>query len=148
MLASTEANKLTNAINVAFTAIGNTTGAAMPPAKSNREHIAWEFHVASHLYRVAEGRRKVAHKAAVKAGLLFDHEKAPLAEGTTAVLFTGDNLQLGVNVKAASIRVDTTALVTDLLDAGVDEELIMRLLKKHTHTNRAPHTFTSSFILG
>jgi hypothetical protein len=85
-LDAAKANALTAAISAAFAAIGTTAATKMPPSKRNTEAVAWEYFVASLLARLAEGRRKRAHAAAVKAGVLFDHEKQPLPVGSNALI--------------------------------------------------------------
>ena len=82
-MTQTEANKLTAAMNSAFEKIGNSNGTRMPKSDSNMDPIAYEFHVAAHLERIAKRRKEDAEKACVKEGVLFDTEKSPRKPGTT-----------------------------------------------------------------
>jgi hypothetical protein len=139
-------NAKTGAINAAFAAIGTGTLTKMPPSKSNTEPLAWEYHVAGHLLRIAEARKKLAIKAAVKAGIMFDPEKQPLAVGTTALVYAGDVVEISVAVTTPQSRLDAPALLEDIEKAGVPRKVLDRLVAKHTTENRAPHKFTSSLI--
>lgn len=145
-LDAVKANAKTGAINDAFAAIGTTTVTKMPPSKSNTEPLAWEYHVAGQLARIAEARKKKAVKAAVKAGIMFDPEKDPLVVGTDKLVYAGDVIEISVAVTTPASRLDSDALIDDLEQAGVARKLLDKLVAKHTHENRAPHKFTSSLI--
>lgn len=136
----------TDALNTAFAAIGTSADTAIPRSKRNQEPLAWEYHVASHLLRRAEARKSAAVKAAVKAGVIFDHEKAPMPEGTNALVYAGDVVEISVAVTTPATRLDAPALFDDLEKSGVKRTLIDRLAGKHTHENRAPHKFTSTLV--
>jgi hypothetical protein len=138
------ANARTAAINDAFALIGRAGDSKMPASKLNTEPVAWEYYAASHLNRIAEARKKAAQAAAVKAGLMFDPEKAPLAVGTNALVYAGDVVEIAVSVTTPASRLDTAAFVDDLEKSGVARKLLDRLVTKHTHESRAPHKFTAT----
>jgi hypothetical protein len=146
MLDAARANTKAAAINEAFASIGNAGDTKMPRSKRNDEPIAWAYHVAAHLARIAEAQKRKAIAAAVKAGVMFDPEKQPMVEGTHALIYSGEVVQIEVEVTAARTHLDTDALFADLAKAGVKQTLIDRLVTKHTHNNRPPHKFTSSLM--
>jgi len=150
MLPTDRANARTAAFNEAFAAIGTSIGTAMPRTRSlkNNEPVAWEYHVASHLERIARARKNKAEKDAVKVGVLFDSEKQPMAVGTNAPIYIGNVIEIGVSVTTPQTRFDAAAFIADLLEAGVKPALVTRLTAKHTLESRAPHKFTSSIVAG
>jgi hypothetical protein len=141
-LTAAKANDLTEALNVAFAAIGDT----MPRSKGNLEPLAVEYHVASHLARIADARKKKAQSAAVKAGIMFDPEKQPMPVGSNALVYAGEVVEIAVSVTTPASRLDQPAFVADLEKSGVKLPLINRLLNKYTVENRAPHKFVSSLV--
>jgi hypothetical protein len=148
MLDLTRANAKTATLNTAFAAIGVDGDTKMPRAKGNNEPIAWEYHVASHLSRIAEARKKKAQAAAVKAGVMFDPEKQPLAVGANALVFAGEVVEISVSVSTPTTKLELPELLDDLEKAGLKRPVINRLVVKHTKDNRAPHKFTSSLVTG
>ena len=136
----------TDAINAAFASIGYVNGSAMPRCRRAKELVAWEYHLASHLLRVAETRRKKAHADAVKAAVIFDHEKFPEPVGTNRLVYAGEVVEISVSVAAPIAGVDHVAFVVDLLKAGVKPALIKRLTAKHTTETRPAHKFVSSLV--
>jgi hypothetical protein len=146
MLDTTRANAKTAAFNEAFAAIGNSIATGMPRSKGNLEPVAWEYHVASHLQRIATARKSKAEKEAVKSGVLFDPEKNPMPVGTNGNIYRGEVVEIGVSVTTPQTRFDAAGFIADLIDAGVRPALIKRLTDKHTLENRAPHKFTSAFV--
>jgi hypothetical protein len=142
-----EANTLTGPITDAFTAIGRTDATKMPPTKRNTEPLAWEYHVASVLLRLAEARKKKALAATIKGGVLFDHEKLPKAPGTNEVVYSGNIVEISVAVTTASASLDTDGFVDALEKTGVKRAVLDRLLGVHTTANRAPHKFTSALVM-
>lgn len=143
-----ELNLLTNKINKRFADIGTTNGTAMPQSPSNNEHIAYELHIALALARLAEGRKKHAMKEAVKAGIIFDHEKEPKPAGTKETLFNGSVVQVDVSVKTPTSRFDHNKFIDDLLATFITlpREEVEALVFKHTYLNRPAHTFTTELV--
>jgi len=148
MLDAPSANAKAAAINESFAAIGGTGDTRMPRAKGNSEPIAWEYHVASHLLRLADARKKKAQAAAVKAGVIFDHEKQPLCVGTNALVYAGEVVEIVVSVTTAATRLDTAGLFDAFEKAGLKRALIDRLVAKFTSDNRPPHKFVSTLVTG
>ena len=138
------ATSTTESLNGAFREIGYGPGTAMPHCRVKHEPAAWEYHVASHLLRIAETRRKRAHAAAVRAGVIFDHERAPEPVGTNRLVYSGPLVEIGVAVAAPIEGIDHAGFVADLLRAGVKPALVKRLTTKHTTETRPAHKFTSS----
>lgn len=141
--AARAAAKIT-AINNAFASIGTSGDTKMPVSKKNTEPVAYEFYTSAHLARIAEARKKKAHAAAVKAGVIFDHEKDPQPIGSNTRVYAGDVIEIACSVTTPATRLDADAFVSDLEKAGVKLALLNRLRNKHTHENRAPHKFTAS----
>lgn len=149
--AATAAAK-TDCINGTFREIGNGAGSAMPrwpgdAVEKPRGVAAWEYHVASALLRLAEKRRDAAIKEAIRAGVMFDHEKTPAAAGTQRVVYAGPIVEIAVKVAdggRAGLFVD--GFVADLIKAKVDPKLIERLRAKHRTETRPSHAFTSSLV--
>lgn len=145
------ANSKTASINDYFRQIGKADGSAMPrwkgkPTMLTAALAAWEYHVASHLLRIAETRRAAAITAAIKAGVLFDHSKAPLPVGTNRIVYAGAIVEITVSVAAGVEGVDHTAFVADLIKAKVDPKLIGRLSNRHKTETRPAHKFVSSLV--
>ena len=141
-----DAARVSDALTASFAEIGVATSIMQPRSRKNTEPFAWEYHVASLLLRLAEARRRRAIKAAVGAGVIFDHEKEPLAPGSDQVVYAGDVVEIRVAVATPASVLDVPAFLADLAKAGVKPALITRLTNKHTHDNRAPHKFTSSIV--
>ena len=148
MLSSTAVNLLTNKLNKAFDNIGKSNGTSMPPSGRNTEQVAWEMHVASHLARLAEGRKEAAYKAAVTSGVIFDHKAEPKCAGTNESVYNGDVVQIGVSVRKGRAVLDSSRFIDDLLNAGVDRALVGKLVDKHTKSTAAAHVFTTSLVTG
>lgn len=145
----TLATSLTEQLNEAFAAIGRSGATTIPSGRPNAaETAAYEYHVASHLLRIAETRRKRAHAAAVKAGVMFDHEKQPEPVGTERVVYAGQLVEVSVTVAAPIVGLDHLAFVVGLLEAGVKASLVRRLQAKYATETRASHRFTSSLVTG
>lgn len=145
MLTSDKANALTRAINDAFDAIGVGPVTGMPRSKGNLEPLAWRWHVTSHLKRIAEAAQRKAGREAIVAGVIFDHEKKPLAQGTNALVYAGDVVEISVEVGTPAVRFDAAAFLVDVA-AHVPPKVLAKLTELHTHENRAPHKFSSSLI--
>jgi hypothetical protein len=147
MLTATKANALTQAISDAFAAIGVAGDTRMPRSSANREPVAWEYHVASHLVRVAEARKSLAVREAIAAEVMFDPAKQPMAVGTSnALIYAGDVVEIAVSVTTALTRVNVDAFIAGLIKAKVSPALCERLRGQCTVANRAPHKFSSGFV--
>jgi hypothetical protein len=138
-----KANSKTAALNEAFAEIGIAGGTKMPPSKLNTEPVAWEYFVASLLARFADARKTAATKAAIKAGLMFDHAKEPRPTGTNALIYAGDVVEITVAVTTATSRLDADGFFDAVEKAGVKRSVLDRLVAAHTTENRPPHKFTA-----
>jgi len=135
----------TDALNTAFAAIGvSAPDTKMPKSRRNDEPFAYEVFCAKHLRRIAEARETKAVKEAVKAGVMFDHEKKPMAVGTTALVYAGEVVEIGVSVTAPATRLDADAFCAALVKAGMKEATVTRLRSASTVDNRAPHKFVAT----
>ena len=74
--------RLTDAINTMFGGIGSANGTKIPKSSDNKAPIAWEYWLSSHLLALAKGRFASARIEAIKAGIIFDHEKDQRTPGT------------------------------------------------------------------
>jgi hypothetical protein len=148
MLNPTTALAKTTAINNAFAAIGHTDDTKMPRgAKLNTEPLAWNYHVASHLLRLAEAAKALAVREAVKASVMFDPAKSPLPVGTSnALVYAGDVVEIAVSVTTPATRLDVEAFITALIKAKVSPALLEKTRGACTVENRAPHKFTSGLV--
>jgi hypothetical protein len=145
-LDTAKANAKTEALNAAFATIGLSGDTVMPRSKDKLEPVAYEYHVASHLNRLADARKKKAQAAAVKSGIMFDPEKQPMAIGTNALIYSGDVIEIAVTVTTPATRLDQAGLVADLEKAGLKIEKINAIVLANTYENRAPHKFLSTLI--
>lgn len=147
MLDANRALALTTAINNSFAAIGvKAEGTKMPRSKGNLEPLAWDVFLGKHLKRMADAREKKAVAAAVKAGVMFDPEKQPMVEGTNALIYAGEVVEISVGVTTAATRFDADAFVDALEKAGVPRKTLDRLRAAHTHANRCPHSFKATLV--
>ena len=147
-LDAAKASLKTEAITKAFESIGYTEETAMPRCRGNVEPIAWEYHAASQLLRLAEKRRKKAQAAAVEAGVIFDHKLEPEEVGTNRQVYRGPVIEVTLAVSPSQDSFDHAGFVAALLKAGVKPALITRLTAKHTRVGNPIHTFRSSLVVG
>ena len=147
-LDAAKASLKTEAITNAFEGIGTTEETAMPRCRGNVEPIAWEYHAASQLLRLAKKRREKAQAAAVEAGVIFDHKLEPEAVGTNRQVYRGAVIEVTLAVGPGQDIVDHEGFVAGLLKAGVKPALIKRLTAKHTLAGNPIHTFRSSLVIG
>jgi hypothetical protein len=140
------ANSKTEAMNEAFGAIGHGAPVTMPRSKRNQEPLAWELFCAKFLRKAAEAREALAIKAAIKAGVIFDHKLAPEPDGTARVVYEGDVVRIDLKVTTGREGVDHDGFVESLLAAGVAPKLLDKLAVKHATVSAAPHSFTPSLV--
>lgn len=140
------ANAMIAALNTAFAEIGNVGATVMPKARKNLEPIAWELYVATHLLRIAEARKKKAAERAIRAGVIFDHEKEPLEEGTNSLIYAGELVEIAVQVGTPQTRVDPVGLGAAMEKSGISAKVVARLVAANTVATRAPHKFQATLI--
>ena len=143
-LSSRLANKFIDAANVMFGVIGNDTTTKMPRSKDNRAPYAWEYFVSKHLLKMAEARHGAAIKAAVRAGVIFDHHKEPREAGRLDVLYQDENVIVKLRTSQGNTRIDPDALAQFLIKRGVEMELIEAAADAATKQFNAKHEFIVS----
>jgi hypothetical protein len=130
-----------NKIKNGFDALGKKNGTAAPQSANNLESIAWDYHVASELSRMAEARKRSATAAAVKAGVLIDPATEPRDPGTNEILFSGEHVQVQVSVRSPTTSYNIDAISSSLVRQGVSTDVVTNAIIDGTRQNRAPHTF-------
>jgi hypothetical protein len=148
MLDVWHADAKTGAINDMFDAIGSKGDTRMPRSRLNTEPVAWEYYVASHLLRIAEARRKKAQTAAVRYGIMFDAEKAPLSAETHKTIYVGEVVAIDVSVSQPREQLDIAGLLDDLIGTGFTRSRLDRMVAKRTIACRAPHKFIATLLTG
>lgn len=139
---------LTETINSAFAGIGQGAPVTMPRSKLNTEPVAFELFTARLLVKFAKAREEKAIKAAIKAGVMFDHKADPEPDGTARVVYDGDVVRVDLKVGSGREGVDHDAYVDSLAKAGVAPALLKRLATKHATVTAAPHSFSASLVTG
>ena len=146
MLSSSERNKLTDAVNTKFAAIGKANGTKMPASTSNTDSYAYDLWVAQQLVALANKRKEHAEKEAIKAGVLLDKEKNPQPEGSKQVVYHGDNVAISLAVSNAATRVDVNKVVNYLIEKGVSIGIIDCAIAHASSKSRPAHVF-STYLL-
>ena len=142
-LSSRTINKLIDTINTTFTSLGHANGMRMPKSTDNREPAAWELFVARHVLRLAEKRKDAAETAAVMAGVIPDKDKSPLPPGTRQIYFRGEVVDVQVEVRNASERVNVDVMIQHLITVGgVKPEVVEKAKIAATKTTKPAHVFT------
>jgi hypothetical protein len=143
-------NRIVDAINVAFDAIGVDVLTKMPKPKmrDNKSPIAWEYYVADHVAARARARLNNAKRAAINAGVIFDHEKFPRDPGTNEPVFSGEHVVVWLEVKTPATRVSADKMSEFLIAKGVDAKLIADAYASASSKTRPPHEFKVSLVAG
>jgi len=142
-MSRTKRNKLIAAMNMSFSAIGNSATTSMPKASSNLSSVAWEYYVAQHVLALANGRVKKAKTDAIKAGVIPNYEETPLAPGEYPDLFDGEHVIIKLTVRNPSVSVDHKKMYDYLVGAGVSEDILSAAVTHASRTSRPAHLFTS-----
>ena len=145
-LSSKTKNKLVDAVNVAFAAVGRSNGTKMPKAEGNREPLAYELWCAQHLASLATKRKEQAEAAAIAGGVIFDKEKNPKEGGTKEVIYNGEIVVVSVDVRNGATRVDAAAMATYLMEHNVAPLLVQEAMSYATKHNRPAHVFNSMLV--
>lgn len=116
------------------------------PKPNAKALAAMEYHLASTLARDAAARKKAAHKHAVSAAVLPDHENHPREPGTSEVCYDDGKIRIVLMVAEPIEKLDAAPLIEDLVKAGVKPAMLARLVKKHTYGTAPAHVFTSSLV--
>ena len=116
-------------------------------ALSNTESLAWDYHIAAKVEAYGKGAKDKARKEAIKAGVMFDHEKEPLPPGADKVVYEGKNVVINVKVKEPSTTFDHKKFEYEFnkanLVSGTNREAFDALFAKCFKQSRPAHTFTS-----
>jgi hypothetical protein len=141
-LTSKAKNRLIADVNNLFSLIGQKL-----PARSgnNQEPLAYEYFIASHLAKLAVGRRDAAKQAAIKAGVMPDvddpaNQREP---GTDEFIFNGELVTIMLNVAKPRVQVDMKALSAALIAAKVKPEVVTAAIEAASKPTRAGHKFTA-----
>jgi hypothetical protein len=144
------ANTKTLAITNALALIGIESPTQMPRSgNKNTEPVAWEVFVAKLLEKTAKARTAKAVKAAIAAGVMFDHEDEPCPVGTNKVVYDGDVVRIDLEVGTPGMRLDVKALIPALVKASkkpMTLDTVQTLFTQHMVENAAPHKFTPSLV--
>src|SRR5580765_4129431 len=96
----------------------------MPKSSRNNEPAAWRLFIAHHLLARASKLKESAETDCVKDGVIFDKQKSPEEGGTKRTVYNGDVVTVVLEVRRASVRVDTDVLCDFLIAAKVPEKLV------------------------
>lgn len=118
-----------------------------PRSKDNRALIAWEFFTSYVLKACAQARYNKAAKEAVKAGVIFDHEKDPSPVGTKTVCYAGDQITVSVEVRQPYEKVDPDKLCSYLRGKGVSQQYLDEARAYATSMTKAPHVFRAELTV-
>lgn len=143
------ATTLRNKINLAVTHIGTTNGTKRPDIKAtNRSGVAYDLAVAELVKNRAMSIYRSAVKAAIEAGIMFDHTMKPLLHGgIVKELFRDDVVRVYVKTKEPHDRLDMTVL-RDIMTARhkiafADFDAAVRASTKKTNP---PHEFHADIV--
>jgi hypothetical protein len=144
------ANTKTLAITNALALIGDTPPTQMPRSgNKNTEAVAWEVFVAKLLEKTAKARTTKAVKAAIAAGVMFDHEEDPCPVGTNKVVYDGDIVRIDLEVGTPGMHLEVKTLMPALVKASkgaLTLEKVSTIFTQHMVENAAPHKFTPSLV--
>ncbi len=139
---ATDAIKLRSNIQRVLQSIGNTNGTKLPTTKSNTGEAALQLWLWRFVSRMVNGMEQEATKAALRAGVLFDHKKEPLPEGTLKQVYTSDVVDITVMVKRASLSLDQDMLKANLRKLKLTPEQIDAAFDASMKYRAAPHEFS------
>lgn len=145
MLTSTQAAVLNNKIAGLLAEVGSRVH--MPQSKQNTEGFAWDYMIASKIEKFGKSAKEKAVKEAIKSGVMFDHEKKPLAAGSEETVYSGDVVKIDVKVKQASESIDTKKLISFIRASGLIPAVELDVwIEDSTKTARPAHTFTAELL--
>lgn len=143
MITTRDRNKLIDKINTVFRSIGNTNGTSMPATTSNNALAAWDLFIAQHLAALAGKRKEQAEAGAIVAGVIIDKDKDPREPGTRERIYTSDVVDVLLDVRHPSKRVDVDKVVEYLANHGVKQSLLDEALWGATKMTKPAHVFTT-----
>ena len=118
----------------------------MPQSKHNRETLAWNYMVASKIEKFGRGMKDNAKKEAIKAGVLFDHETAPLSPGTDMNVFRGDVVSINLTVKKPAQTFDYSAFRIAMSKAGLFTDAVEGIAAASFKESRPSHTYIAELL--
>ncbi len=145
-LSSRVKNKIVDTINTTFASLGHANGMRMPKSQNNHEAVAWELWTAKHVLSLAEKRKDAAERAAAQAGVINDKERDPLPAGTRAICYHGDIVDVQVEVRNASKRVNVDVMADYLVGKGVKQSLVDAARSAATKETKPAHVFTPMLV--
>jgi hypothetical protein len=146
MLTAAQAAVLNNKLALQLKSIGDTM---CPPSTHNTEGLAWDYYVANKIEAYGKKAKDAARKAAIKAGVMFDHEKEPHAptDGEAVDVYSGDVIRISLQVKNGAVSIDGKAFYEELMKNVLDfGPLITAIYEKHHKTARPAHSFTATLL--
>jgi hypothetical protein len=146
MLTSTEANRLTSAIDKMLMNVGKTNGTKLPASKSNTGDIALQYWLATVVSRFANNLMKKATKDAIKAGVIFDHKRDPLGPNIHRQLYNSDVVTISIETRNEGTRVDTETLRKELTKRGVKDGVLDAAWAAAIKKSAAPHFFSATLV--
>lgn len=75
-----------------------------------------------------EKQHKIVKENCVDLGMWSDDHLSSILPGTPVTLFTGANVIITCKTKTARTRIDTKALIAELLKAGVKQDVLSKAL--------------------
>jgi hypothetical protein len=142
-LSSRQKNKFLDSMNLEIDRIINWR---MPKSSKNNESAAWKLFIAQFLASRANKAKELAEIEAVKAGVLFDKVKNPMAEGTKDFIYNGEIIRVLCEVRKAAYRIDSKKLLDYLASAGVNTALLDQAAEAAGDFSRPAHVFTTYIV--
>ena len=140
-----QANKLTDNFRTSLGMIGKNL--KLPKGKGNTAPIAWEFFVSHVLNSYAAARYNAAKREAVKAGVIFNHEKDPLPAGTKQDVYNDGVVRVSVEVRSSYEQVDAKKMAAFLAGKGVKQKDIDDAIAFATTQTKCPHVFRADPVV-
>lgn len=143
---ATNAAKLRSNIQRTLRSIGTTNGTKLPTSIKNTGEVAMQYWLWSFVSTMADGMKKEATKAALKAGVIFDHKMTPDPDGSQRQVYNSDVVQVNVVVSNPSLALDQVALRANLSKLKLTHEQIDEAFDQSMKYNAAPHKFTAMLV--
>lgn len=143
MLTAAQAAVLNNKLALQLKSVGEME---CPPSTNNAESYAWDYYVANKIEAYGKKAKDAARKAAIKNGVMFDHEKEPLEPGSQQDVYSGDVIRISVAVKQPITKVDGEEFYEALKKIGLVDEKVEKLFLAAHRTSRPAHTFTATLL--
>lgn len=145
-LTERDKNKLIDVVNMRFAEIGSRTDTCSPYTEDNKGPEAWELFIAGHMSTLASGRLKEARRRAIRAGVIFDHEKHPKTPDDSGVVYRGEFVVVTLLVKQGSTIIDPEEMANYLQAKGVEPKLLADAWEHASKPRRPAHEFRASII--